>query len=69
VAAGGTLLRREKEESFLYEGRTASGFARPHPALPAPRREQQLALDYEPPATRAGGASREPVQSRGPADT
>ena len=41
------LLQRENERSSLYGGRTASG-ARPRAARSGRRREQQLALDYEP---------------------
>jgi hypothetical protein len=42
------LLQRENERSSLYGGRTVSGFAPPQAAHSAVRREQQLALDYEP---------------------
>jgi uncharacterized protein len=42
------LVESENARSSLYGGRTASGLARPAPALPAARRGHQLALDYEP---------------------
>jgi hypothetical protein len=43
------VLQREKDRSSDYGGRTVWGLARPETARPARRREQQLALDYDPP--------------------